>query len=79
MTIGKEILHLNQEYGTTTIVVTHDRDLAFGIGHKIAFMQDGILSEPRTPQEIREHADPETHRFLNAGKFEDYQTPTPTS
>ena len=74
VTIGKEIKHLNQEYGTTSIVVTHDRDLAFGIGHKIAFMKNGILTEPRTPDEIRQHADEETNRFLNAGRIQDYQS-----
>ena len=74
VTIGKEIQHLNQEYGTTSIVVTHDRDLAFGIGHKIAFMKNGLLTEPRTPDEIRQHADEETNRFLNAGRIQDYQS-----
>ena len=74
VTIGKEILHLNQEFGTTSIVVTHDRDLAFGIGHKIAFMQKGLLSQPRTPNEILENCDQDTKNFLNAGKIEDYQS-----
>jgi len=55
-------------------VVTHDRDLAFGIGHKIAFMKNGVLTEPRTPDEIRQHADEETNRFLNAGRIQDYQS-----
>ena len=76
VTIGKEILHLNQEFGTTSIVVTHDRDLAFGIGHKIVIMQDGKLSQPKTPKEIVEHSDEITKRFLNAGKIEDYQSET---
>jgi phospholipid/cholesterol/gamma-HCH transport system ATP-binding protein len=76
VTIGKEILQLNREYGTTSIVVTHDRDLAFGIGDRIAFMQDGILSESRTPEEIRNQSDPSTHLFLTAGKAEDYQSTT---
>lgn len=74
VTIGKEIQHLNQDYGTTSIVVTHDRDLAFGIGHKIAFMRNGALTEPRTPDEITQYADEETTRFLNAGRIRDYQS-----
>lgn len=76
VTIGKEIQHLNEEYGTTSIVVTHDRDLAFGIGHKIAFMKNGVLTEPRTPEEITQYADAETTRFLNAGRTQDYQSKT---
>ncbi len=72
--IGKQILHLNQEYGTTSIVVTHDRDLAFGIGHKIAIMQKGCISEPESPEALLKHADEDTQRFLNAGKIEDYQS-----
>ena len=74
VTIGKQILHLNQEFGTTSIVVTHDRDLAFGIGHKVAIMQKGLLSEPKTPKELLSEADKDTQRFLNAGKIEDYQS-----
>jgi phospholipid/cholesterol/gamma-HCH transport system ATP-binding protein len=76
VTIGKEIQHLNQEYGTTSIVVTHDRDLAFGIGHKIAFMKNGVLTEPRSPEEITQHSDEETIRFLNAGSIQDYRNKT---
>jgi phospholipid/cholesterol/gamma-HCH transport system ATP-binding protein len=76
VTIGKEIQHLNQEYGTTSIVVTHDRDLAFGIGHKIAFMKNGVLTKPRSPEEITQHSDEETIRFLNAGSIQDYQNKT---
>jgi phospholipid/cholesterol/gamma-HCH transport system ATP-binding protein len=78
VTIGKQILHLNQEFGTTSIVVTHDRDLAFGIGHKIAIMQHGILSKPKTPKELLKEADKDTQRFLNAGKTEDYQSESNT-
>ena len=74
VTVGKQILHLNQEFGTTSIIVTHDRDLAFGIGHKIAIMQEGKLSKPETPNELLEKADEDIQRFLNAGKFEDYQS-----
>ena len=74
VTIGKQILHLNKEFGTTSIIVTHDRDLAFGIGHKIAIMHQGKLSEPKTPNELLEKADEDIQRFLSAGKFEDYQS-----
>src|SRR5437870_5850907 len=36
MVIGEEILKLNQRTHVTSIVVTHDRDLAFGVADRIA-------------------------------------------
>ncbi|HTI98947.1 MAG TPA: ATP-binding cassette domain-containing protein, partial [Dongiaceae bacterium] len=47
--IGQEILKLNQRIGVTSLVVTHDRDLAFGIAHRIAFINQGQLLAIGTP------------------------------
>jgi len=65
-TVGREIIQLNQRLGATTVVVTHDRDLAFGIARQMAFMAEGRLVAQGTPAEIRAHPDPLLHRFLNA-------------
>jgi phospholipid/cholesterol/gamma-HCH transport system ATP-binding protein len=63
-TIGREILALNQRLKVTSIVVTHDRDLAFGIGHRIAFMADGQVRQVGTPEEMRSSQDPMIRNFL---------------
>lgn len=64
--IGQEILRLNQRIGVTSLVVTHDRDLAFGIAHRIAFINQGQLLAIGTPAEVRANADPLLQEFLNA-------------
>ncbi len=66
LTIGREILHLNQRIGATTVLVTHDRDLAFGIADRIGFLLDGEIIALGTPDEIRIHPHPLLQRFLKA-------------
>lgn len=66
LTIGREILNLNQRIGATTVVVTHDRDLAFGIADRIAFLLEGEIVALGTPDEIRADPHPLLQRFLKA-------------
>src|SRR6266850_976957 len=64
--IGKEVLDLSERIHVTSIVVTHDRDLAFGIADRIAMMNDGNLIAIGIPEEIRHHRDPLIQKFLTA-------------
>lgn len=66
LAIGREILALNQRTGATSIVVTHDRDLAFGIADRIAFLVDGRLVVVGTPDEVRHAPDRLLQEFLAA-------------
>ncbi len=66
VTIGREILALNRRLGVTSIIVTHDRDLALGIGQRLAFLYEGTLRFLGTPDEIRASQDPVVRRFLYA-------------
>lgn len=66
LTIGREILRLNRQTGATTVVVTHDRDLAFGIAHRIAFLADGRIQAIGTPDQIRANPLPLIQQFLAA-------------
>jgi phospholipid/cholesterol/gamma-HCH transport system ATP-binding protein len=50
----------------TTLVVTHDRDLAFGIANRIAFLSEGRIVAVGTPEAIRASQDPLIRRFLSA-------------
>ena len=64
--IGEEILKLNRRIGVTSLVVSHDRDLAFGVAHRIAFINHGKLLAIGTPAEIRANPVPLLREFLNA-------------
>jgi phospholipid/cholesterol/gamma-HCH transport system ATP-binding protein len=65
--IAEEICDLNQRTGATSIVVSHDRELAFGIANRIGLIHDGVILTSGTPDEVRACSDPRVHAFLNAG------------
>ncbi|RME95552.1 MAG: ATP-binding cassette domain-containing protein [Verrucomicrobia bacterium] len=67
VTIGEEILRLNRRMGVTSVVVTHERELAFGIAHRMAILFQGRLLALGTPEEVRASPHPEVQRFLQAG------------
>ena len=64
--IGEEILHLIQRTGVTSLVVSHDRDLAFGVASRIAVMSEGRILVIGTPDEIKRSSEPLVQKFLNA-------------
>jgi phospholipid/cholesterol/gamma-HCH transport system ATP-binding protein len=64
--IGDEILRLNQRIGVTSLVVSHDRDLAFGIAHRIAVIHEGAIIALGRPEEVKRSHHPVIREFLNA-------------
>jgi len=64
--IAAEIVKLNERIHVTTLVVSHDRDLAFGIAHRIAMLDEGRIVAIGAPDEIRRNLDPRVQQFLNA-------------
>jgi len=66
VTIGDEILKLNRRIHVTSFVVTHERDLAFGIADRIALMADGQILVVGNPGEIRNCPHPQVQMFLTA-------------
>jgi phospholipid/cholesterol/gamma-HCH transport system ATP-binding protein len=64
--IAKDIVNLNERIHATSVVVSHDRDLAFGVANRIAVMNDGSFLTIGTPDEIRRNSDPRVQHFLNA-------------
>jgi phospholipid/cholesterol/gamma-HCH transport system ATP-binding protein len=66
VTIGEEILRLNERTGATSIMVTHDRDLAFATAHRIAMIHEGLIIFIGTPQEVQRSADPRIQQFIRA-------------
>ena len=65
--IGNEILELNRRIRVTSLVVSHDRDLAFGVADRIAVMAEGRILVIGTPDAVRNFIDPQVQDFLCAG------------
>ncbi|MBP7825728.1 MAG: ATP-binding cassette domain-containing protein [Verrucomicrobia bacterium] len=65
--IGEEMLNLQRRIQVTSLVVSHDRDLAFNIADRIALIHEGRLLAVDRPAAIRNHADPVVQHFLQAG------------
>jgi len=66
VTIGDEVIKLNRRIRVTSIVVTHDRDLAFGIADRIALMADGQILTVGKPEEVKSNPHPQIQKFLTA-------------
>jgi phospholipid/cholesterol/gamma-HCH transport system ATP-binding protein len=66
VTIAEEILALKRRIGVTSIVVTHDRDLAFGVADRMAIIHEGRILFVGTPAEVRQHTHPLIQKFLTA-------------
>src|SRR2546423_2495995 len=49
--IGEEIVALKQQIHVTSVVVSHDRDLAFGVADRIAIINEGCIVTVGTPDE----------------------------
>jgi len=64
--IGEEILKLNKRIHVTSLVVSHDRDLAFGVADRIAVIVAGRIVTVGTPDEVRKFNDPLVQKFLHA-------------
>jgi len=64
--IGEEILTLNQRIGVTSLVVTHDRDLAFGVAQRIAVIDEGQIIAIGAPEEVKRSNNPLIRKFLQA-------------
>jgi len=64
--IGEEILKLKERICVTSLVVSHDRDLAFGVADRIAVINEGQILTIGTPEEVKRKADPLIQRFLQA-------------
>jgi len=64
--IGDEILKLNKRIGVTSLVVSHDRDLAFGIADRIAVIHEGQIVALGVPEEVKRSNHPIIRDFIHA-------------
>jgi len=64
-TITEIIATLRQRYQVTSIVVSHDRDLALAIADRVGILMGGELIFLGPPSELRQPKDPRVADFLN--------------
>jgi phospholipid/cholesterol/gamma-HCH transport system ATP-binding protein len=64
-TISEVIATLREQYHVTSIVVSHDRDLALGIADRVGILMGGRLVSLGPPADLRAPADPRVADFLN--------------
>ena len=64
--IAEEIIKLKQRIHVTSLVVSHDRDLAFGVADRIAVINEGRILAIGKPDEVKRNPDPIIKNFLHA-------------
>ena len=64
-TISEVIATLREHYHVTSIVVSHDRDLALGIADRVGILMGGRLVSLGPPSDFRTPTDPRVADFLN--------------
>ena len=64
-TISEIIATLKEQYHVTSIVVSHDRDLALNISDRVGILMGGQLIHVGPPAELRQPTDPRIADFLN--------------
>jgi phospholipid/cholesterol/gamma-HCH transport system ATP-binding protein len=64
--IAEEIVALKERIGVTSLVVSHDRDLAFGVADRIAVINEGRFLAIGRPDEVKRNPDPLIQQFLKS-------------
>jgi phospholipid/cholesterol/gamma-HCH transport system ATP-binding protein len=64
-TINDLIINTQKNFDLTSVVISHDVESIFKIGHKIAMLHEGKIVEYGTPEEIRESKNPVLVQFLS--------------
>jgi len=62
--IGQLIIDMNWELGITSVVVSHDIELAFSIGDRIALLKKGRVTYTGTPRDMQQCPNPDVCEFL---------------
>ena len=61
-----EVIQNLAESGMTCVIVTHEMGFAKKISDRVLFIDDGVVAESVTPEELFEHPkNPRTHEFLS--------------
>lgn len=63
-TINHMICDMNEKLGVTQVVVTHDMESAYTVGHQIIMLYQGQVLESGTPAEIKATQNPFVRQFI---------------
>jgi len=63
--INQLIIETQKNFSLTCVVISHDIDSIFKIGHKIAMLYEGKIIEYGTPEEIKNSRNPVLLQFLS--------------
>jgi phospholipid/cholesterol/gamma-HCH transport system ATP-binding protein len=63
--VNQLIVDTQQSFNLTCVVISHDIQSIFRIGHKIAMLYEGRIIEYGTPEEIRASDNPVMKQFLS--------------
>jgi phospholipid/cholesterol/gamma-HCH transport system ATP-binding protein len=72
--INRLIRRLQQRFGVTSIVVTHDMKSAFDVANHIAYLHEGRIYFYGTPADLQQTSDPILQDFL-LGRSEEQRAP----
>jgi phospholipid/cholesterol/gamma-HCH transport system ATP-binding protein len=67
--INDLIISTQKNFNVTCVVISHDVESIFKVGHRIAMLYEGRIVEYGGPEEIRKSENPVLHQFL-AGSLE---------
>jgi len=67
-TINDLVLDIQERLKLTCVVITHDVAATFRVGHRIAFLHDGLINQYGTPDELKSNPTPELARFVERGR-----------
>lgn len=62
--IAEVIGTLKEEFDVTSIVVSHDRELALSVGDRVALLEAGKLVTVASPEVLKQSTDPRVMEFL---------------
>jgi len=60
------IKNLKEKYNLTCVIVSHDLNLAFKFADYIAFLNEGIIIEVGTPEEIKNSTNEFIKKFIES-------------
>ena len=63
--INQLIIETQRSFGLTCVVISHDVQSIFTVGHKIAMLYEGKIIECGTPEEIKMSSNPVLRQFLS--------------
>ena len=62
--INRLIRRLQERFGITSVVVTHDMKSAFDVANRVAYLHEGRIYFYGTPAELQQTSDPLLQDFL---------------